>query len=215
MKKISKIVMMVCCLYVYVLPMICEKQSKNILDTFNRVLYFPLEAKKKKGLCIANVMSKITESDYKTLARQYPEKSKHLEQSFLWSVAGLPKETQKQIILFMMETDDIKSPYCKENAVGKFLISPFLYAMDRYSRVRQCSSENGILSDFMTMNIYKKEQERKQQRKIFIMAVLSIGGELCCLPLMFFVGAGPASMAMLFGGSIGLVGSIGYNIMSE
>jgi len=194
------------------------KKTHDILDKFNRVLYFPLESKKKKEyrqeVCVATIVGTILPDDYRVFAQKYPEKSKILHQSLLWEVARLPKEVQRYIVTLMMKADNVQNAYY-EDATNVFLKTPFLYAMDRYVSLREL---NQSLSprEFMKVCPYGIVEEReKWQEDMLPMIVSTAGGFVMgCIITPFW--GGPAAILSALGSTIffGSIGSELYEKMS-
>lgn len=144
-------------------------KNNEVRDKFQYVLHLPIESKNIQAKCIAQQIEMITTQDYYLLNEKYKNKQTHIENSILWAFAKLPKDIQKNIIELMMEYN--------QKAAQAFISTPFIYALNRYSKISQQynfryeNDKESLPNIFMSLCVpssYSIEKEASGRRCCYI-----------------------------------------------
>jgi len=142
----------------------------EIPEALERVLYKPIIPKHKEQVSLSQAMKNSNEE--------------MIDKSPLWFFASLSKELQRKVVESMMQYNPV--------AVEKFLRTPFLYAMDRFSRLVAIQDEYAlhhmdIAQLFISLSPYKSQAL-----------------QLCVMPTEIdSVGCICAGVGSMWGGSVG------------
>lgn len=158
-----------------------KTEDKKVVCNFDHILHLPIQSTKKQPHFIAQVMEDITESGgWKKLKQQNKNAYEHTQNSIIWTFVQLPGELQETIIGMMMGYDkDLEKDektvdevvkqenYKKKIVADMFIKTPFLHAIDRWSKIGEIRENDEKLQDqdrsmlFVTMCPYAQPIQEK------------------------------------------------------